>query len=114
MKTNGLHHILHVDELDLHRWENEGGSLLGGAHHCRDEREHAVEPAEHRRASGLASASRLVDHGGNPRRTATAHWWPTAGRHRDKHRLTCRWSPHKRRLRRPRRALEKTPLGSFG
>ena len=114
MTRNSLQHVTNGDELAVHCWENEGGSLLGGAHLQCNQQRSATNAIDHAPKVDAPPKLPLADRRAQLRRSRPAHWtWPRDYLS-DSQRFARRWLPRLRRKRKSRHALERTPLGLMG
>jgi len=102
------------EEFALHCWENEGGSLRGGAQLQCNEHPSATAASHDRQKVDGPSPCHAANRGASLRRSKPAHWRLTRESPADSHRFAQRWLPRVRATRRSRHALERTPLGLLG
>jgi hypothetical protein len=114
MTKNSLQHVNNCDELALLCWENEGGSLLGGAHLRCNENSSASAAGDNGRKLDVPPVGRLADRRAMPRRSTPENWIWTRGHSSNSHRFARRWLPRVLEKRRSRHVLERTPLGLLG
>lgn len=119
MIENRLHDVINSEEMALHCWENEGGSLREGSHLRCNQHASATKAMnhgsqEHYPPKDVSFECQTANRPFAPRRSKPAHWRLTASNRSGSHRYAQRWLPRLREKRKSRHALERTPLGLLG